>query len=268
MPRRHPIGSPYELKKWILRREVTDHNFRVHGVVVESEVRAGTCYAIVDFEDDRRVELKVIDNRDEPPLTPHFIRVRDPEPFGRQAGWFHWRKPDDLPEPDEDPSGDVTVAVTVRTPERASSVRQEQAAWYFAEVLGDAIDDVLEEALSPEKPADEPSGYVQTRAEAERQDTPSVFAVNVNVLLFVDDETALDLLAKLYFLLDSERNDARDLWQDLLAAEGVKDASASAFTVCGQVAGQEIPPARIRLRYFPPRADEAAPDPSSELTDL
>jgi hypothetical protein len=232
---------------------VTDHNARVYGVVEETSVRAGTCYVIVDFDDGRRLELEVIGDEDERPLTPQFIRVSHPQPLGRQAGWFQWRQPDDLPERDEDPSGDVVVTVTVRTPERAGVTRQEQAALYFAEILATAIEDVLDQELWPEKPSDERSGQVDAYAEAKRLDPPAVFAIEVKVLMYVAEETALDLLAKLYLLLDSEHARYPELWQDVFAGRGVRDATPSAFFVTGRVGGRDLPPTTIPLRYSAPR---------------
>jgi hypothetical protein len=254
VPRRPPLDSPFELRKRLLGERVTDYNAGLHGVVVEARVHAGTCYVTVNFDGHRRVELEVIGDKDERPLTPLFIRVSRHVP----REWFSWRKPDDLVEWDEDPSGDVDVTVTVRTPERARPERREEAAWYFAEVLAGTIDDVLDQELWPEKPADEQSGQIQTRAEVERinpLETTSpltIFAVGVKVLMFVDAETALDLLAKLYLLLDCKHARYPDLWQDVFVFRGVRDASPSSFFVTGRVGGRDITPTTIPLHYFTP----------------
>jgi hypothetical protein len=238
---------------------VTDHNTQVHGEVATTRVSANTCYVTVAFDDGRRVELEVVDDKKDRPLTPHYIRVRKPRISGRQTAWFQWYQPDDLFVGNQAPSGDITVTVTVQTPERAAPARQEGAAWYFAEVLAEGIDDVLDQELWP-KPGETQAGEVSTRAEARRLiDPPTVFGIEVKVWLFADDETSLNLLAKLYLLLDCKHARYPDLWQDLFASRNVRDATPSAFYVTGIVAGRDLDPATIPVRYFAPKVGHDRP---------
>ena len=210
-------------------------------------------------------ELEVIDSEDERPLTPFFIR------FGKTGpgpiDWFRLSKPDDLLVRDGTPSGDITVTATIRTPERAAPARQLQAAWYFAEVLTQGIDDVLDQELWPKSSTEKRSGDVQTRASAARLDPPTTFGIEVKVWLFVDDEVALDLLAKLYLLLDSKHARYPELWQDLFASRGVRDATPSSFRIFGRVAGRDLDPATIPVRYYPPRDDGGPPAPYARYAD-
>lgn len=236
---------------------VTDHNARLHGTVAETQVRAGKCYATVDFGDGKRRELLVIVGREKRPLTPHYIQLRRPRRPRRGEGrWFQWSEPDDLAENDV-PSGEIEVTVNLLTPERASPTRREEAAWYFAEVLATTIDDVLDQELWPDKPADKQSGQVETRAEVQQLYTSSQFAVGVKVELFVDEQTAFDLLAKLYLLLDSKHALYPDLWQDVFAGRGVRGAVPRTFVVNGHIGERWLPETKIPVRYFAPPLDKS-----------
>ena len=257
MPRRPPTDSPFDLKKRLWGRHVTDHNDRLHGRVVETHVRSGSCYLTVDFGDDRRRELRVVVGREKRPLTPHLILLRNPlRPVRGESSWFRWSEPDDLSEHLQ-PSGEIEVTVNVLTPERASAKRREEAAWYFAAVLATTIDDVLDQELWPDKLADEQSGQVETHSDVQQLYTSSQFAVGVKVELFVEEQTAFDLLAKLYLLLDSKHARYPELWQDVFAGRGVRDAVPSTFVVNGHIGEQWLPETKIAVRYFAPPPDKS-----------
>jgi hypothetical protein len=261
MPRRPPIDSPLDLRRKLWGRHVTDHNARLPGRVAETHVRAGSCFVTVDFDGGIRRELQVVLDQEDRPLTPHFIRLRNPlRPVRGESHWFRWSEPDDLDDRsdhEESPSGEIEVTVNVLTPERASPKRREAAAWYFAEVLATTIDDVLGQELWPDKSADEQSGQVETYCDVEQLDTSPQFAVSVKVQLFVEEQIALDLLAKLYLLLDSKHADYPELWQDVFAGRGVRDAVPSTFVVSGRIGDRPISQTKIPVRYYAPRLDKS-----------
>jgi hypothetical protein len=258
MPRRPPIDSPLDLRRKLWGRRVTDHNARLPGAVAETHVRDGSCYVTVDFGGGIRRELQVVLDQEDRPLTPHFIRLHNPRrPVRGESHWFRWSEPDDLDDRsdhEESPSGEIEVTVNVLTPERASRKRREAAAWYFAEVLATTIDDVLDQELWP---ADKQSGQVETHSDVEQLDTSPQFAVSVKVELFVEEQIARDLLAKLYLLLDSKHANYPELWQDVFGGRGVRDAVPSTFVVSGRIGDQPISQTKIPVRYFAPRPDQS-----------
>jgi hypothetical protein len=257
VPRRPPIDSAFELKTRLWGRAVTDHNARLHGTVVETQVRAGKCYVTVEFENGVRRELQVVVGKQRRPLTPHFIRLPRPRRPRRGEGrWFRWTEDDDLSDT-QLPGGEIEVTVNLLTPERASPKRQDDAAWYFAEVLATTIDDVLDQELWPDKPADNQSGQVETHSDVQQLQATSEFAVGVTVELFVEEETAFDLLAKLYLLLDSKHARYPELWQDVFAGRGVRDAVPRTFVVTGHIGEQWLPETKIAVRYYAPRLDKS-----------